>query len=153
MLEVNFYDEIDDELLKFAVIIAKTDGKWVFCKHRERDTYEVPGGHREAGETILETAKRELREETGAIEFTIKSVCVYSVKGKTRFNENIEDESFGMLFVAEIFSFEEELHSEMESVLITEKLVDNWTYPLIQPKLLEEAGRRGAIVCTNLNLS
>lgn len=146
MLEVNFCDEIDDELLKFAVIIAKTDGKWVFCKHRERDTYEVPGGHREAGETILEAAERELKEETGAVDFTIKPVCVYSVKGKTRVNENVEDESFGMLFVAAIFSFEEELHSEIEKILITEKLVDNWTYPLIQPKLFEEVERRGGIM-------
>ena len=63
MLEVNFYDEVDDSLLKFAVIISKADGKWVFCKHKERDTYEIPGGHREEGELILDTAKRELREE------------------------------------------------------------------------------------------
>ena len=142
MPEVKFYDNIDDELLKFAVIISKTNGKWVFCKHKERDTYEVPGGHRESGEDILTAAKRELREETGAVDFDIKPVCVYSVKGKTRINENVDDESFGMLFIADIFSFEE-LHSEIESILITEHLVDNWTYPLIQPKLLEEAERRG----------
>ncbi len=47
-----------------------------------------------------------------------------------------------MLFIADIFSFEE-LHSEIESILITDHLVDNWTYPLIQPKLLEEAKNRG----------
>ena len=35
-MEVKFYDTVDDALLKFAVIIAKADGKWVFCKHRER---------------------------------------------------------------------------------------------------------------------
>lgn len=69
MVEVNFYEQVSDELLKFAVIISKTDGKWVFCKHKERDTYEVPGGHREIGENVLETAKRELKEETGAIDF------------------------------------------------------------------------------------
>lgn len=143
MLEVKFYEQVDDGLLKFAVVISKTDGKWVFCKHKERDTYEVPGGHREMGETILETAKRELREETGAIDFQICPVCVYSVKGKTRVNENIDDESFGMLFVADIFSFENELHSEIEKIIITDHLVDNWTYPLIQPKLLEEAKKRG----------
>lgn len=142
MVEVKFYDNVDDKLLKFAVIIAKTDGKWVFCKHKKRDTYEVPGGHRDSGEDILDTAKRELREETGAIDFIIKPICVYSVKGKTRIDENIDAESFGMLFIADIFSFEE-LHSEIEKILITDNLVDNWTYPLIQPKLLEEAENRG----------
>ena len=46
-MEVKFYENINDELLKFAVIIAKHQDKWVFCKHKERDTYEIPGGHRE----------------------------------------------------------------------------------------------------------
>lgn len=58
------------------MIIAKTDGRWIFCKHKERDIYEVPGGHREAGEN----------------------------------------------------------------------LVDDWTYPLIQPKLIEEAKKRGVLL-------
>lgn len=142
MIEVKFYDEVDDAFLQFAVIISKTDGKWVFCRHRERNTYEIPGGHRESGEDITATARRELQEETGAVDFTIKPVCVYSVKGKTRINENEDDESFGMLFIAEIFSFEP-LHSEIESILITDHLVDNWTYPLIQPESLKEAKNRG----------
>ena len=141
MVEVKFYEDVDDSLLKFAVIIAKTDNKWVFCKHRDRDTYEVPGGHREDGEEILETAKRELKEETGAVMFDIKPICVYSVKGKTRVNENLDDESYGMLYYADIVSFEE-LHSEIETILITDKLVDSWTYTLIQPKLIEEAQKR-----------
>ncbi len=142
MIEVNFYDRADDKLLKFAVIISKTHGKWVFCKHRDRDTYEVPGGHREDGEDILTTAKRELREETGAEDFVITPICVYSVKGKTRVTENSDEETFGMLFIADIASFKE-FHSEIEKILITDHLVDNWTYPLIQPKLLEEAKKRG----------
>lgn len=144
-IEVNFYERAEDELLKFAVIIAASDGKFVFCKHRERDTYEIPGGHRETGETILEAAKRELREETGAVSFDISPICVYSVKGRTRVNEKSDDESFGMLFAAEIFSFEKELHSEIEKIIITDILPDNWTYPLIQPKLFEEARKRGYI--------
>lgn len=141
--EVYFYEQAEDELLKFAVIIAKTDGKLVFCKHRERDTLEIPGGHREKGETILEAAERELREETGAECFNISPVCVYSVKGKTRVNEKDDSESFGMLFAADIFSFEKELHSEIEKIIITDTLPDNWTYPQIQPKLLDEARKRG----------
>ena len=144
MLEVKFYNQVADECLKFAVIISKTNGKWVFCKHKERNTYEVPGGHREENEDILETAKRELKEETGALDFDISPICVYSVTGKNKVNETGE-ETYGMLFFADIKTFENELHSEMEKVLITDTLVENWTYPLIQPKLIEEAKKRGFI--------
>ena len=142
MIEVNFYDEVDDSLLEFAVIISKSNGKWVFCKHKERDTFEVPGGHRETGEKIEDTAVRELKEETGAVDFNIKPVCVYSVKGKTRVNENAAKESFGMLYAAEIFSFEE-IHSEIEKIVLSDDLIRQWTYPLIQPKLISEAKKRG----------
>ena len=85
-MKVNFYDDADDKLLRFAVIISKHNGKWVFCKHKERNTYEVPGGHREQNESILETAKRELSEETGALQFDIIPICVYSVTGKNGVN-------------------------------------------------------------------
>lgn len=145
MIQVNFHESTDDSLLKFAVIIAKSEGKWVFCKHKDRDTYEVPGGHREAGETIIETARRELMEETGAKDFTIKPVTVYSVKGKTRVNNDPEEEIYGMVFVADITAFDKELHSEMEKILITDTLVDNWTYPMIQPQLIEEVTRIGCL--------
>ena len=141
-MEVKFYDTAEDSLLKFAVIISKSNGKWVFCKHKERDTFEVPGGHREKGESIEEAAKRELMEETGAKEFSIKPVCVYSVTGKNRVNATGE-ELYGMLYFAEITSFEKELHSEIEKVYLSASLPSNWTYPLIQPELIKEAERRG----------
>ena len=140
MVTVRFYDEADDSLLKFAVIIAKSAGKWVFCKHQKRSTYELPGGHREPGERIDDTARRELYEETGATDYTLKPICVYSVTAPDNFNG---EETFGMLYFADIFSFEKELHSEIEKTIITDRLVENWTYPLIQPKLIEEAFRRG----------
>ena len=136
-MEVKFYDTVDDSLLKFVVIISQSNGKWVLCKHKERDTYEVPGGHREAGENILETAKRELQEETGAVKFEIKPICVYSVTGKTRVNETGE-ETFGLLCFAEITEFAKELHSEMEKVILVDELPENWTDPLIYPKLIEK---------------
>ena len=140
MIVVKFYDEVDDSLLKFAVIIARSAGKWVFCKHQKRNTYEIPGGHREPGELIDDTAGRELYEETGAVDYQMKRVCVYSVTTPDSFQG---EETFGMLYYADIFSFEEELHSEIEKIIITDRLVDEWTYPLIQPKMIEEACRRG----------
>ena len=118
MVSVRFYDEVDDSLLKFAVILTKARGKWVFCKHRERDTFEIPGGHREAGEEIFATAKRELNEETGAINFHIEKVCVYSVVR----DGNEEQESFGMLYYAEVEEFEE-IHSEIEKIIFADGMV------------------------------
>ena len=143
-MQVNFYETADDNLLKFAVIISRSHGKWVFCKHKERDTYEVPGGHREAVETILDAAKRELQEETGALRYDIKPICVYSVIGKNKVNQTGE-ETFGMLFFAEIEEFEKELHSEMERVELFEELPVKWTYPLIQPLLINEFLRKESI--------
>ena len=119
MLKVKFYDTVNDELLRFAVVISQSNG------------------HREAGENILETAKRELQEETGAVRFEIKPICVYSVTGKTRVNDTGE-ETFGLLCFAEITEFAKELHSEMEKVVLMDELPENWTYPLIQPKLIEK---------------
>lgn len=140
MTKVNFYDDVEGWQLRFAVIIAKYDGKWVFCKHKERSTWEVPGGHREPDEDILDTAKRELYEETGAIDFEIYPVCVYSVTALDNFDGA---ETFGKLFYADIHTFEKELHSEIERIAITDELPASWTYPEIQPKLLEEAKKRG----------
>lgn len=141
MLTVRFYEKIDDEKLKFAVIISQYKGKWVFCKHKERNTFEIPGGHREKGETILETAKRELTEETGAVDFDMEPVCVYSVTGKTRVNKTGE-ESCGMLYFADIRRIEKDLHCEIEKIELFSELPTRWTYPLIQPLLIEEWQKR-----------
>lgn len=139
---VSFYDEAEDALLRFAVIVARAGEKYVFCKHRLRDTFEIPGGHREPGETILETARRELYEETGAVDFDICPVCVYSV---VQADDPDGQESFGMLYSAQIRSFEAELHSEIERIVLTDCMPAAQTYPDIQPGLLEEVQKRGAI--------
>ena len=129
MLEVNFHDRADDSLHKFAVIAARHNGRWVFCKHRDRITYECPGGHREIGEAINDTAKRELWEETGAVNYSLKDICAYSV--------NVDGTTtFGMLYYADIFDFEPLPQLEIERIEFFKELPDSWTYPLIQQKLI-----------------
>ena len=107
--------------------MATYKDKYVFVRHKERDTLEIPGGHHEDGETILETAKRELYEETGAVEFDIAPICIYSV------------DDFGMLFYANIKNFGEMPESEIAEVKLLDGLPDNWTYPNIQPLLVKKA--------------
>ncbi len=133
MLGIKFYNisEVADGLLKYAVIVSKHNNQWVFCKHKERITYECPGGRREQDETILDTAKRELYEETGAIEYTLTNICVYSVQ-----HDNIE--SFGMLYYSDIKSLGDLPDFEIEKIQFFDELPSQWTYPLIQPKLIEK---------------
>lgn len=133
-LNVKFYNEIDNKGLKFAVIMARYDNRWIFCKHKERETYEIPGGHREVDENIVDTAKRELQEETGAIEFKIEPIVVYSLTRKDSVKSN-ENETFGMLFYAEVHSLKDTLESEIERIELFDKIPENLTYPEIQPYL------------------
>lgn len=132
---VNFYDEVEDSLLRFAVIAAYYQGAWVFVRHKERTTYELPGGHREEGESIRCSAQRELYEETGIHEAILHPVCVYSVIGKNRVNESGE-ESYGMLYYAQVSAIGKRPESEIGEVLLLDKDPEAWTYPDIQPLLL-----------------
>ena len=140
---VRFYDHAEDSLLKFAVIISKSNDKWVYCRHRARDTYEIPGGHREAGETILETARRELYEETGAVRYALVPICAYCVVQTGPDDCETSEDIWGMLYYAEITEFEQELHNEIEKIEFFESPPAALTYPQIQPHLLREAQRRG----------
>ncbi|MBP1753930.1 MAG: hydrolase [Firmicutes bacterium] len=135
MLEVKFHEEAEDKVLKYAVIVTRSENRWVFCKHKERNTYELPGGHREDGEDILATARRELREETGAEDFELRPVSIYSV---TVTREGAEpEESFGMLCFADVHQFGDLPDMEMEHIILREEMPAEQTYPLIQPILLE----------------
>lgn len=131
-MEVRFFEQALDSDLKYAVIAARQSGKWLLCRHRERSTWELPGGHREPGERIQQTAQRELFEETGATEFQLEPVAAYGVYSGG------EEPTYGALFFAEI----RELGCRPEGSEIGENhafgtLPENVTYPQIQPRLME----------------
>jgi len=87
--------KVEDRYRKYAVIIAYEDGEYLLVKHSDRNTWEVPGGHHEVGESIIDTAKRELFEETGALEYDITHIFDYSVESDKGIN-------YGGLFEAHI---------------------------------------------------
>lgn len=131
MTEVVFRQigEVEDRELMFSVIAARYQDHWVFCRHRERDTWEIPGGHREAGEAPLDTACRELYEETGATQADFTPVCVYGVKRES-------GTRYGMLYFAVITAMEAlPAGSEIAEVRLSHTLPRCLTYPEIQPHL------------------
>lgn len=67
--------------------------------------------------------------------YDIEPICVYSVTADYNFDGV---ETFGMLYFAEIKKFEGELHNEIEKTVLMDNLADKWTYPEIQPYLIEE---------------
>jgi len=137
-METKVYNlgEIRDEELKFAVIVAKFNKEFVYVKHRNRITWEIPGGHREVDEAINDTAKRELIEETGAIKFNIEAVCDYSV-------EKVGCEiSCGRVYYAEIQELGKLPDLEIGEVKLFHYMPENLTYPAIQPFLLKMVEER-----------
>lgn len=134
MTDVRFYrpTEIADELLKFTVIAARFEDHWIFSRHKQRSTWDIPGGRREPGEPIDETARRELWEETGAEQARIVPVCIYGVTkdGETK---------YGMLYAADVTvmgPLPEKF--EMGETILTDKLPESLTYPDIVPHLFEK---------------
>ena len=66
-------------------------------------------GIEKMGGIFLKQLKGELQEETGAIKFEIKPICVYSVTSKTRSKMIPVEETFGLLCFAEITEFGERI--------------------------------------------
>ena len=67
------------------------------------------------------------------------TVCGYSITDRDILSS---EEIFGMLYFADVFEFENELHSEIEKIIKTKNLIAEWTYPVLDPALVAEAKRR-----------
>lgn len=120
---------------KYVVVLSIYKGKIMLSRHKERTTWETQGGHVEPGETPLEAARRELYEESGAVEFEIKPVCDYWAGPE----EGVG--SGGMVFAAEIHRIEAMPESEMSEIGFFDRLPDHLTYPDITPVLYAQIGR------------
>lgn len=133
-LQVSFSEVFPEgaELL-YVIILARYKNKWLFVRHKERATWEIPGGHIEPRETPFAAAKRELFEETGAVQYDMKQLTAYTVN-------TADGIKGGYIFLAAIESLGDlpEQH-EIAERLLRDSLPENLTYPHIQPQVFNYA--------------
>ena len=117
---------------KYVVILSEYNGKIVLSRHKQRTTWETQGGHIEQGETPLDAAKRELYEESGAVDFEIEPLCDYRA-----WNEETGHGENGVVFHAVIRRFDAIPESEMAEIKEFASLPEKLTYPAITPVVFE----------------
>ena len=116
---------------RYVVVLSTYCGKILLSRHRARSTWETQGGHIEPGETPEQAAARELREESGAVEFTLRPLCDYRAGVW-----NTGAMGHGMVFAADIHSLGDiPAGSEMAQVRLFDDLPQEITYPAITPML------------------
>ena len=119
---------LNDSELTYVVIGARYRGEWIFVRHRERHSWEMPAGHIEPGEGPDRAAVRELYEEAGVVNSSLTVITDYSVSqgGET---------AFGRLYCAEVNELEPLPEHEIEEIKLSRELPSHLTYPEVQTLL------------------
>lgn len=83
MTRIDLFDESDAPRATRVVpaasaVVADEDGRLLLAKRTDNDLWTIPGGTMKPGETITETAVREVKEETGIDVEVVSLVGIYS---------------------------------------------------------------------------
>ena len=113
-----------------VICVSEYKGKLVLSKHKEKGTWEIPGGHVEAGESWKEAAKRELYEETGATEVELTPISLYKIS------------TYGLICFVKIKEFTRLPDYEMDEVGFFDAMPDNLTYPETHKLFLDIVRKR-----------
>ncbi|EPY11235.1 NUDIX hydrolase [Paenibacillus alvei] len=119
-------DDIIHDKITFVVMIAKYKNELIIIRNRNREVWELPGGRREEGEFIIETASRELYEETGSIIFELSPLGIYAFH-----------DSYGMAFYAEVEEIDELPESEIAEIRLIKSLPEGLNYGEVYYKMYE----------------
>jgi 8-oxo-dGTP diphosphatase len=121
---------LEDQKLTYVVMGARYQDKWIFVRHRDRQTWEMPAGHIEAGESADRAAVRELFEEAGVVKSSLEVICDYEVTVGTKVE-------YGRLYGVTVYEMEPQKEFEIEELLLSSGLPQSLTYPDVQTILFQ----------------
>ena len=119
---------LEDEKLTYVVMGARYKGKWIFVRHRDRESWEMPAGHIEAGEDPDRAAVRELFEEAGVVNASLKVISDYCVRDGAK-------SAYGRFYFVEVKELESLPEHEIEEIKFSQELPSQLTYPEVQTLL------------------
>ena len=118
---------------KYVVVCSRFGSQWVLSRHKARQTWELQGGHIEAGETTLEAARRELYEESGIAKADLYPLCDYV-------GYDDAGSANGEVYLAVVHELGTLPESEMAETTLCQSIqAEQLTYPLAAPVFIDLA--------------
>ncbi len=100
-----------------SIVVSRPDGKVLLVRRTDNDTWTIPGGGLEPGESIAQTAIRECREESGLTVHVTGLVGVYSnPRIVVAYPDGEVRQQFSVCLIGEPFSGTEHGSSETSQV-------------------------------------
>ncbi len=124
-LNVDDFEDIPDNLKIKAHAVCMYKKKMLLAHHLEWGIWGLPGGTRKEGETIEETLKREIKEETNCGVVDFKPISAQKI-----LNPNNHDEYYYRLqYICNVFplaDFKKDLGGDVNDIIwIEQKIMKN----------------------------
>ncbi|TFH38012.1 MAG: NUDIX domain-containing protein [Bacteroidia bacterium] len=120
---------LPDHGIGYVIIGARYRGQWIFVYHNRRKSWGLPAGHIDGGENPDIAARRELEEETGALEFNIDCLSTYTVISENSIGS-------GRLYFAEVEKLGEiQDREEIGDIICSDNIPGGVAFPEVQEAL------------------